>query len=477
VKALLADLRRTALAPATVATLLLAVLFAALFSVGSGVGLGPGAQQLAVSWEYDHGFVFRFFVFNATGRPLAGVNASVTFTTSPGGNNSTEGGSWIASGVTSEAGIAVVTIPVPDSPGIANFELSGPMGTDQLDGFGVSPLGPGVVALGPGTLTLVTGERYGLTPEMLAFDPGTGAGPPAGTTLVVDAVFGGMSEPPVEVASTPVTTNLTELEVPAASLPSSAQYLNFLLTAPNGSVVSNQVETPGALAILPYNSTVWGSELSNRAALWGFIAPVLGVGLGYSAYARPRSSRALEPVLALPTTRLGILGRRYLSAVVPLVSATGIAVLIEFGVAGPDPTGLNPALLGLIWGALALEGCAFLGVVLLLAHLLRSAAVVATIGVLLAAFLAFFVPDSIYLVELLVQGHVTGVAPWSVASANPTDLPNAGIAEYFARLGSPGLAPSWWPSAGEVFGLALALTSILTVATPLLAGWLATLRD
>ena len=483
-RAFLADLRRSLLSPASIATLLLAVVLAALLSAPSGSPGGNfGAIQFAVSYEYDHGFVFRFFVFNATGQPLPSATAQVELSTGNSSPIPRVGGSATAG----PDGVATVTVAVNDSNWSASVIVSGGSGTAEIDGISVSMVPPGTIVHGPGTFSQVLGGRYGLTPEILLYDPGPGGSAPVGSTVAVRANFTGPPAKEVVLSSNPVRTPVSRYSLSGSALPLSASQIEFDLRGPDGSTISTWTGPPSELAVLPYTATDWGSALSDRVSLWGFLAPLLAVGFGYAAYARPRGARALEPVLALPTTRLAVLGRRYLSALLPLAAATGLATLIEFQVEGPDPNGLSPVLVGAIWGSLALEGAAFLGIVFLLAHLLRSAAAVAALTIALDAFLAFFLTPATWLLAGLSGHYPSAAAINAEALDSPTQLAPATVAAYFAGLGSPGIpwrpiyvagaAPPSLPSPGATFEVVVAVVGILAVGSVLLAAGLARYRD
>jgi ABC-type transport system involved in multi-copper enzyme maturation permease subunit len=484
VKAFVADLRRSVLAPASIATLLLAVLLAALLSAPSGSTGGPdGGSQFAMSYEYDHGFVFQFYIFNATGQPVSGALIRVDLSQ---GNSST---SPIVSNsaTTGPDGLATVTAPVNDSNWSATVYVWTGYGYQVNGGLGVSTALPGTMVRGPGTFTQILGGRYGLTPEILLFDPGPGGSVPTGSVVVVRANYSGPPAKDEVLSSEPVTSPVSRYSLAGSSLPLSANQIEFNLVGPDGSTIAQWAGPPTELAETSYTSTSWGSALDARATLWGFLAPLLAVGFGYAAYARPRASRALEPILALATTRLGVLARRYLSAAIPLVAATGLAVLIEFQVEGPDPTGLSPALLGAIWGSLALEGAAFLGIVFLLAHLLRSAATVAAITIALDAFLAFFLTAATYLLADFTRRYTDPALINAEVFDSPTHFSAATIGAYFAGLGSPEFPvhpPIYGGGGGPAlplpiptFELVLAMTIVIAAGSILLAAWLAKYRD
>ncbi|MCI4326692.1 MAG: ABC transporter permease subunit [Thermoplasmata archaeon] len=475
--AILADLRRTLFAPATIVTLILVLLLAGLFDVGSTPSLGRPFDYgynsgYAFSYEYNGGFVFWFYVFNGHGAPIAGANLTVSV---PAGGNSSSVPAVSGSATTGPDGRATVTIARNDSTTEFTIESVSSGGTDEWTGpVGATP--PGDVVPGPGTLSLVDSGPYDLTPTMLLFCPGPSGGAPDGPSLEIRANYSAPDPREVQLSLTPVTSDVTTYVIPRGELPLSSSRIDFLLLNRNGSELAGMSETPRELSVVPYNQTFWGQDLLEDTNQWGFVVPLVAIGLGYAAYARPRSSRSLEPVLGLPTTRAGVLIRRYVSAVVPLAVVVAAAVVIEFAIYGPV-SGLAPALLAMIWAGLFLEAVAFLGFVFLLAHLLRSAGLVAVVAGGVAGFLAFFVSDTIYLVAEL--GHTStpsgalGAAPlW-----NPTQLAGAAIGEYFSWLGSPGEGWSGLPSAGTLFGSLLAVTAFVAISAPVVALMLARRRD
>jgi ABC-type transport system involved in multi-copper enzyme maturation permease subunit len=480
VRAILVDLRKTALAPAAIATLVVAVLLSVLLSVPGQVPFqGFSSSQFAVAYEYDHGFVFHFFVFNDSGRPIAGARTNVTLMH----GNSSDVRPITVESTTGPDGFATVTVPVNDSNSSVTIDVLSAV-SETISGASVSAVAPGVIVPGPGTFSHIDAGRYGLTPEVLLFDPGPGGSVPTDSTVAVSANYSG---PPanssgpggrdVLLSSAPVRQIVSTYQLSGSALPLSASRIDFTLLGPNGSLINRWSESPSDLAVLPYTATSWGGLLSDRVALWGFLGPLLAVGFGYAAYARPRGSRSLEPVLALPTTRLGVLGRRYVSAFVPLAVGTGVAVLVEFQLEGPLSTGLSPVLITAIWGSLLLEAAAFLGIVFLLSHLFRSAAAVAGLGVGLAAFLAFFVNDVVRLLALLSGQEVTGYQLDREVIWNPTYLPTAAVAQYFAGFGSPGIPSQVLPPPSEVVGVVVGITAAIAGGTLLLAAWLARHRD
>jgi ABC-type transport system involved in multi-copper enzyme maturation permease subunit len=473
VTAFLADVRHTLLAPATVATLLIAFVLATLLSTTGPAPVLHSPVMFAVSYEYRAGFVFQFYTFNATGQPVAGVRTAVAI----GQGNSSVAPPVTGVATTSPDGFSTVTVPVNDSNGSLDIVITSATSTTEAGGS-ISAATPGTMVPGWGTLTPIGGGHYGLVPRMLLFYPGADGGSPTDATLTIQANYSGANPRTVNLASVPVSNAVSSYALPTGSIPTQASRVDFVLSGPGGRAILTQSESPSSLEETGYSDTAWGMLLNDRAHFWGFLAAIVGVGVGYGAYARDRSTRSLEPLVAFPTTKLRILARRYVSGLVPLAAATSIGVGVEFVLSGPLPGGLAPELVLAIWGALVAVGAAFLGLTFLMAHLVRSSGLVVGVGIGVATLLAFFLTTVIYLAILLTRGP-----SWSYPAAdqvqigNPTMLPVATIREYFAGIGSPGLPPPMQPAAGAALAVVLGVTIAILVLTPLLAALLASRRD
>jgi ABC-type transport system involved in multi-copper enzyme maturation permease subunit len=477
------DLRRTLLAPATIATLLVAVVLAGILAPGH-LPPGNGYFGFAVSYEYaDGGFDFWILAYNGSGHPVSGADAFVLYLASSNvsANSSAAPIPINRSATTESDGIAAVVIPGNDASGTVTIGVLGNSASTEfnlgIEGYELDAVPPGTVAPYWGTFGLVDTGRYGLAPQMLVFDPGSSGGPPAGASLQVDAITPPPHAGRTLVAAAPVVAAVTILDVPFTGLPRTTATVNYTLLGPGDTPVAADVEQASSLALLNYTAPSWGYSLSSEASVWGFLAPVLGVGIGYAVYGRERAARALEPVVALPTTRFGLFLRRYLAGCLALALGTGLAVLVGFDARGPISTGVSPALLGAIWGALLLEALAFLGLTVLLSHVLRSGGTVAAVGVGFAAFLAFLVVPLEYLAGDLNNVQPSSLVLQQTRLVNPTHLPNAAIAAYFAGFGAPGILSSGSIAGETQLALALGVTALLAVITPVLGGMLAAGRD
>ncbi|MCI4329201.1 MAG: hypothetical protein L3J86_06405, partial [Thermoplasmata archaeon] len=109
-RALPADLRRTFLTPVTLALLVVAIALATIFSPAVPAETTfPG--QFAVSYEYQGGWIFRFFVFNGTGLPVGGATVSASLQAI---NSSTPGGA-VGFATTDSSGFATVRLAGNDT--------------------------------------------------------------------------------------------------------------------------------------------------------------------------------------------------------------------------------------------------------------------------------------------------------------------------------------------------------------------------
>ncbi|MCI4329849.1 MAG: ABC transporter permease [Thermoplasmata archaeon] len=467
-RALPADLRRTFLTPVTLALLVVAIALATIFSPAVPAETTfPG--QFAVSYEYQGGWIFRFFVFNGTGLPVGGATVSASLQAI---NSSTPGGA-VGFATTDSSGFATVRLAGNDTNSSVQYDVGGG-GGESFNGGSVSAAPPGVVVPSFGAFTEIGGGPYGLVPKMLLFYPGPDGGAPTGTRVVIDANYSGPDSRTVNLSSTPLDGPTGVFGIPPTSLPMKASRIDFLLIGPGGSVLAERSQSPSDLQEYQYGETPWGRQLDVTVGLWGFVAPLLGIVAGYSAYARDRSSRALEPVLGLPTTQLRIMARRYLSALVPLAVGLGAAVLIDFQWNHSPSHGFAPVLVVVIFGSLLLEAAAFLGLTVLLSHLLRSSGAVVGLGATLTALLNFFLVPLAYVVAESVGYMPSDSTVISLAFSPPTHLTSGAVTGFFATLGSPFPVGT---SVGSVVFVPLALTLAIAIATPLSAAYLALRRD
>jgi ABC-type transport system involved in multi-copper enzyme maturation permease subunit len=189
---------------------------------------------------------------------------------------------------------------------------------------------------------------------------------------------------------------------------------------------------------------------------------LMAVVVAHWTYAQPRLSGTLEPVLVRPVTRQGILLDRYLGATVMLAIAATISISIFDVAAGitlgqPMPLGyLAPLILGPLAAAVA-----FIGIMFLLAHSLRTSGAVVTVGLILVVALAFFW-GSLATLDVFAFGgspspYTQLVSQLRIEMISPASIPNL----------VPGLLTGSGTAGGQGSPYALAGVSVVSVVTDL----------
>jgi ABC-type transport system involved in multi-copper enzyme maturation permease subunit len=177
--------------------------------------------------------------------------------------------------------------------------------------------------------------------------------------------------------------------------------------AASGDIVAIGLAYPNGTSIAPstsnlpvgqvYPDVALTKALNDQVAVsffetfFGLFIPLLTIVSVYSIYGKDRVSGVFESVLAQPVTRLGLSLSRYISS----FSGMSVATLVSVGVldiiaqhfSGSfiDPSILIPSTLGLL-----VELAAFIGIMMLLSHLVRSSGSLIGIGVGLFLVIDFF---------------------------------------------------------------------------------------
>jgi len=146
--------------------------------------------------------------------------------------------------------------------------------------------------------------------------------------------------------------------------------------------------------------TGYASVLFSSATLFAEFFPIMAFYLVYAMFVSPRSTGALEFILARPVTKRGLFTARYLGgALTLLVSASIVAAALGLTVA--SLLGVQPSYwdLGLIFIGLSVELLAFFSLSFLIGTWVRGTG--SYLGISIAAFIFFFMGifDLIVLLE------------------------------------------------------------------------------
>jgi ABC-2 type transport system permease protein len=119
--------------------------------------------------------------------------------------------------------------------------------------------------------------------------------------------------------------------------------------------------------------------------------PLMAVLVAYGSYGKDKATGVLESVLTRPVTRRGLALSRYVSILlsisVALVATMAVMEAISKAMLGSI---LSPAFAAYTVGSLIVEAAAFIGIVMLLSHVLKSSGSIVGLGVGLWILLDFF---------------------------------------------------------------------------------------
>lgn len=221
---------------------------------------------------------------------------------------------------------------------------------------------------------------------------------------------------------------------------------------------------------------------SGGSSILGLFIPLLAIFAGYLTYGKDRTSGVLESVLKRPVTRGELITTRFLANTIAIFVAGSLAMLVTdviynhyFGMY------LTAQFIGqLIWTYLV-EGVAFLAVVYLISHVVKSQ------GALLGAAIALFVVMDLFW-SIIPVAVISAMGISSTSSAYVTinilfdyisPAGYSGLVQAFlnGKLGSFG-GISINPSAYGITGLTLAIAGILWMLIPFIVAYmLARYRD
>ena len=104
-----------------------------------------------------------------------------------------------------------------------------------------------------------------------------------------------------------------------------------------------------------------------------FLIPILAIFEGYIIYGKDRTNGVLESVVTRPTTKGQILFSRFLACVVSiLIALVASTLIIDAGVASYFASGLPASMMIALIAAYLVSGAAFVGLVFLFSHLVKS---------------------------------------------------------------------------------------------------------
>ncbi|MEM3852317.1 MAG: ABC transporter permease subunit [Methanomassiliicoccales archaeon] len=416
------------------------------------------------------------YMHNAYGQPISNVNVEYSF----------NGVSY--TGTSSANGFANTTLPIANNPNmLIHFNFSyrrfGAQLSASTEIYVPNTSVPSGLEILPGIVDRSNTTRFGF--ELMYVGAGGSVASP------LNLYIGSSTLSSSQIVSNPsfVYTNLSGFTVlnifPHVTYKDRNTTYNVVATSPSGYIIPY---TPGSLnAILTDYTPMTQKALqslvySGTSQILGFLIPILSVFVAYLTYGKDRTSGVLESVLKRPVTRGSLISSRFLSNAVSIVIAVIVSMafadLIIFHYFHMYLTAYFS--LYFIWTYIV-EGVAFLGIVYLFSHLVRSQGAVlgAAIGVFVVMDLFWSVISLSVLAGLGIpntsNNYVYGTLAFDYAS--PAGYSNVVQILFTKSLGLFS-AITIVPSSFGVTTPTLLLVGILWIAVPfLIAVTLAKMRD
>ena len=185
------------------------------------------------------------------------------------------------------------------------------------------------------------------------------------------------------------TSLVTAFHLPA--VPTNTELVTIGAFGPNGTnalyMSSEGYELGGASVTTTPNQIF----TSFTASILSLVVPLMAVLVAYGSYGKDKATGVLESVLTRPVTRRGLALSRYISILlsisVALVVTMAVMEVISKAMLGSV---LSPAFAAYTVGSLIVEAAAFIGIVMLLSHVLKSSGSIVGLGVGLWIILDFF---------------------------------------------------------------------------------------
>ncbi|MGD0476819.1 MAG: ABC transporter permease [Nitrososphaerales archaeon] len=345
------------------------------FSSGSTVVLGyyrsPGYHLLAYS-------------YNTYGQPVSGAVVNLTITDQEGTHSS-----------------RVTT----NSSGYSSWTIAGNPGGQQV-AYVLSTSGSGVQGT---SLQLQIGEVFAFNgyPINMVVDPANSSRTDVlfvyeganGSLPTMYSVYYNFSRSLGPVVTAPNETQMALLGTPTGfattfhlpPVPTNTALVTIGAFGPNGTNALYSSYTGSLSGGLPVSVTPNQIFTSFTASILSLVVPLMAVLVAYGSYGKDKATGVLESVLTRPVTRRGLALSRYVSILlsisVALVVTMAVMEVISKAMLGSI---LSPAFAAYTVVSLIVEAAAFIGIIMLLSHVLKSSGSIVGLGVGLWILLDFF---------------------------------------------------------------------------------------
>jgi ABC-2 type transport system permease protein len=368
---------------------------------GSTEALVTGST-VVVGYYRSPDYHFLAYSYNSYGQPVAGTAVNVTLSDESGRHTSAEStnssgfASWALSG---EPGTGEVPFNVTVKGLISGLSTSG--------SFPVPPSG-NVFQLSGSPLASVVDPSNSSRSDVLFVYEG-----PNGTLPTGYKVYYSFENPSGQTITAPTEAQMVFLGVPTSyattfKLPAVPKSVTAVTLGAFGENGTNQLFS----SFSPQTQTVTSSSLSATslfssftASILALVVPLMAILVAYGSYGKDRATGVLESVLSRPVTRRGLALSRYIS----LILSISVALVVTMGVMEVLSQLLIGSMLSLAFASYAVlslivEAAAFVSILMILSHLIKSSGGLVGVGVGLWVFLDFF-----WSIIILIVGYASGV--------------------------------------------------------------------
>ncbi|MGI0081067.1 MAG: ABC transporter permease subunit, partial [Nitrososphaerales archaeon] len=376
----------------------------------SGFGVSNNPSPSLVGYYDNNGYHFIMYASNQFGQGVSGYTAKLNIS-SPTGQLYTGGGTTNSSGYTTfsiaapqNANVTIsYTIILPggtgteSSAGIIPFMQFNKNGTESA-----VPAGDTVVVAGQGLIGTITDSTNSSRSDIRVFYVAPFGQVPINYAIYYKLInstgtgfvnFGAQyNESQMQLLGT-LSGYVSTFSPPAVpSGYSQGSYFEFELFYSNATQITSQVIFVSQL-YAPSAPPIQVTSLVSLffAGIFGFFIPLVAIIGTYNSYGKDRVNGVLESVLSRPVTRRGLSISRYLSTFAGMAVAIIIAIGVVDGLAYYFAHSfVDSTILLASTGAFLVDLAAFVGIMMLLSHLLKSSGALIGIGIGLFILMDFF---------------------------------------------------------------------------------------
>jgi ABC-2 type transport system permease protein len=328
------------------------------------------------------------YSYNSYGQPVLGTAVNVTLADESGRHTSAES--------TNSSGFASWALSGEPGTGQVSFDVTVKgliSGISESESFPVLTSGDVFQLSGNPLASVVDPSNSSRSDVLFVYEGPNGTLP---TDYKVYYSFGNTSGPTV---TEPTEAQMTFLGVPTSyvttfRLPPVPSSVVLVTLGSFGESGTNTIFS----SFSPKMQTVTSSSLSANsvfssftASILALVVPLMAILVAYGSYGKDKATGVLESVLSRPVTRRGLAPSRYVS----LILSISVALVVTMGVMEALSQLLIGSALSLAFAtytvlSLIVEAAAFVAILMLISHVIKSSGGLIGVGVGLWVLLDFF---------------------------------------------------------------------------------------